>query len=102
LQGQAKPEDTVFIYAQAHSGPKMPLAIIRKQVKDLPLTVSLSDADAMMPAMKLSTFKAARLLARISNSGNAMPQPGDLIGTIEQVDIAASETHKITINGRLK
>jgi cytochrome c-type biogenesis protein CcmH len=102
LQTDAKPEDTVFIYAQALSGPKMPLAIIRKQVKELPLSVSLTDAESMIPNMKLSNFKQIRLLARISKSGNAMPQTGDLIGVIEQANLADRKEIKIVINGRVK
>jgi cytochrome c-type biogenesis protein CcmH len=102
LRAEANPGDTVFIYAQALSGPKMPLAIIRKRVSELPLSVSLSDADSMMPNMKLSNFKDVRLLARISKSGNAMPQSGDLIGTDEHVNLAISESHKIVINDRVK
>jgi cytochrome c-type biogenesis protein CcmH len=102
LQTDAKPEDTVFIYAQALSGPKMPLAIIRKKVKELPLSVSLTDAESMIPNMKLSNFKQVRLLARISKSGNAMPQTGDLIGVIEQANLVDREEIKIVINGRVK
>ncbi len=102
LRADANPDDTVFIYAQALSGPKLPLAIIRKRVSELPLSVSLSDADSMMPNMKLSSFKEVRLLARISKSGNAMPQAGDLIGTDEHVNLADSESHKIVINDRVK
>jgi len=67
LQKSASPSDTVFIYAQALSGPKMPLAIVRKQVSDLPLSVSLNDTMSMMPNMKLSNFPNVKLLARISN-----------------------------------
>jgi cytochrome c-type biogenesis protein CcmH len=102
LQAGVKPDDTVFIYAQALSGPKMPLAIIRKKAKELPLSVSLSDADSMMPNMKLSNFKEVRLLARISKSGNAMPQTGDLIGMIGQVSLIDQKPHEIVINGEVK
>ena len=102
LQKAAAAEDTVFIYAQAISGPKMPLAIVRKHVSDLPLTVSLNDSMAMMPNMKLSNFASVKLLARISKSGNAMTQPNDLIGIIEQVDLTDKSIHKIIINTLVK
>ena len=102
LKASAKAGDIVFIYAQALSGPKMPLAIERKKVSDLPLTVTLNDAMAMMPAMKLSSFPQVKLLARISTSGNAMQQPGDLIGVVESVSIDDKTHHKIVINGTVK
>jgi cytochrome c-type biogenesis protein CcmH len=102
LQKSASPGDTVFIYAQALSGPKMPLAIVRKQVSDLPLTVSLNDTMAMMPNMKLSNFPKVKLLARISKSGNAVSQPGDLIGVIDQVALTDKGSHKIVINGPVR
>jgi len=102
LQKSTAPNDTLFIYAQAVSGPKMPLAIIRKQVSDLPLTVSLTDTMAMMPTMKLSGFPQVKLLARISKSGNAMPEKGDLIGAIEQVDVKDKGVNNIVINSHVK
>jgi len=102
LQKAVRPEDTVFVYAQALSGPKMPLAIVRKQVSDLPLSVTLSDAMAMVPTMKLSNFSEVKLLARISKSGNAMAQPGDLIGTIESVNINDKNSPTLIINGTVK
>ncbi|MGR9012549.1 MAG: c-type cytochrome biogenesis protein CcmI [Gammaproteobacteria bacterium] len=102
LQKSASPGDTVFIYAQALSGPKMPLAIVRKQVSELPLTVQLTDAMAMMPTMKLSNFAQVKLLARISKSGNAMQQPGDLIGVIEQAALADTSLKTIVINSSIK
>jgi cytochrome c-type biogenesis protein CcmH len=80
----------------------MPLAIVRKQVSDLPLIVSLNDTMAMMPNMKLSNFSSVKLLARISKSGNAISQPGDLIGVIDQVTLADKSKHQIVINGQVK
>jgi cytochrome c-type biogenesis protein CcmH len=80
LKSQANPDDTVFILARAAQGPRMPLAILRKQVRDLPVRFSLDDSMAMSPQMKMSNFDQVVVLARISKSGNAMPQPGDLQG----------------------
>lgn len=80
LLKQMEPNDTVFIYAQAAKGPKMPLAILRKQVKELPVTVILDETMAMIPEMTLNAFKEIRLMARVSKSGQALPQPGDWIG----------------------
>jgi cytochrome c-type biogenesis protein CcmH len=102
LQKLANPDDTVFVYAQALSGAKMPLAIVRKQVSELPLMVSLTDAMAMMPAMKLSNFEQVKLLARISKSGDAMQHPGDLIGMIEQVALTDKSLKHIIINSQIK
>ena len=80
LKGKADPDDTLFVLARAAQGPKMPLAIIRKQVKDLPLHFSLDDSMAMAPEMKMSNFDQIVVMARISKSGNAMPQSGDMQG----------------------
>jgi cytochrome c-type biogenesis protein CcmH len=80
----------VFIFAQAAQGPKMPLAIVRKQVKDLPYPFSLDDSMAMSPAMKISSFPDVVVAARVSKSGNAMPQAGDLEGTSKPVKLGAS------------
>ena len=81
LAAKTSPTDILFIYARAAEGPPMPLAIINRQVKDLPTSFSMDDAMAMMPAMKLSSFPQVRVVARISKSGNAIPQSGDLQGT---------------------
>jgi cytochrome c-type biogenesis protein CcmH len=77
LKAQTSPDDTVFIYARAESGPRMPLAIIRTTVRELPRQFSLDDASAMNPQMKLSAFDKVVVVARISKSGTPSPQKGD-------------------------
>ena len=78
---KAAPEDVVFIFARATQGPRMPLAIVRKQVKDLPATVVLDDTQAMSPGMNLSSAPEVVVVARVSKSGDAKAQNGDLEGT---------------------
>jgi cytochrome c-type biogenesis protein CcmH len=98
---QVKPDDTVFIFARAAQGPRMPLAIVRKQVRDLPLSVSLDDSLAMSPAMVLSKFGEVSVGARISSSGNAMPQSGDLQGSKSPVVVGKDSQVEITIDSRV-
>ncbi len=73
--------DTVFIFARAERGPRVPLALMRVTAAQLPMTFALSDMHAMAPGVNLSSAAAVRIEARISRSGNATPQPGDLVGT---------------------
>ena len=80
LAARVAPTDTVFIFARAAEGPRMPLAILKRTVADLPITFTLDDSMAMSPEMKLSKFPRVIVGVRVSRSGNAMPQPGDLRG----------------------
>ncbi len=90
LAKRANPNDTLFIYARAETGPKMPLAILRLKASDLPATFTLTDAMAMTPAMKLSSFQNVVIEARISKSGQAVPSSGDLQGLSKPVTIGDS------------
>jgi cytochrome c-type biogenesis protein CcmH len=100
LKDQAQANQTVFIYAKAMSGPAMPLAAKRIQVKDLPVTITLDDSTAMMPAMKLSGFPKVTIGARISKSGNAIGANGDLYS--EKRDIALGTKQDLVIDSVLK
>ena len=80
VKANASPDDTLFVLVRAAQGPKMPLSIVRKQVRDLPLKFVLDDSMAMSPQMKISNFDQVVVVARVTKSGNAMPQSGDLQG----------------------
>ena len=93
------PGDTaVFIYAKAAQGPPMPLAVVRKTLGDLPVTVELSDEDAMLPAMKLSSFDKLIVGARVSLTGNAIAQSGDLYSEVSDVQSQQSAPLAISID----
>jgi cytochrome c-type biogenesis protein CcmH len=79
LAAQASPDDAVFVFARP-AGGRMPLAVLRKTVRDLPLSFTLDDSMAMSPAAKLSSATQVTVGARISKSGTAIAQPGDLAG----------------------
>jgi len=80
LAAKVAPSDTVFVFARPADGPRMPLAVLRKQVRELPAAFTLDDTMAMAAGMKLSDYPRLVVGARISKSGSATPQPGDLEG----------------------
>lgn len=73
--------ETLFIFARSEGGPRVPLAVVRATARELPLKFTLDDSQAMSPDFKISSAAAVRVEARISATGNASPQPGDLVGT---------------------
>ena len=84
-------------FARAENGPRMPLAVVRTTAAALPLKFSLDDSMAMAPTARLSSAAAVRIEARISRSGNALPQSGDLVGTSDVVKPDARDV-KIVID----
>ncbi|WP_448682111.1 c-type cytochrome biogenesis protein CcmI [Pseudomonas nicosulfuronedens] len=96
VKGQVKPDDSVFVFARAVSGPPMPLAVKRLKVSDLPSEVSLSDADAMMPQLKLSQHPQVQLVARISRAGNATA--GEWIGRSASLSTSQAGEQSVTID----
>lgn len=96
VKGQVKPDDSVFVFARAVNGPPMPLAVKRLKVADLPDEVSLSDADAMMPQLKLSAFPQVELVARVSRAGNAIS--GEWIGRSQPLSTAGAGDQAVTID----
>ena len=96
LAARVQPGDTLFVFARAAEGPRMPLAIVRQPAGTAAVEVTLDDSSAMAPQFKLSGFPRVVVGARISRSGNATPQPGDLEGLSDPMD--SQGTARIMIN----
>lgn len=90
--------DTLFVFARAPQGPKMPLAIRRMAAGELPVTVVLDDSTSMMPQLKLSSMPEIVVGARVSRSGQATPQAGDLEALSPPVSSARTEPLRIVID----
>jgi cytochrome c-type biogenesis protein CcmH len=96
LKGKVQPGDSVFIFARAVSGPPAPLAAKRLTVADLPVTVELGDADAMMPQLKLSNFPEVQLVARVSRAGQ--PTAGEWVGRSGPLASSTTAPQTLTID----
>jgi len=90
--------DTVFIYARAKNGPKMPLSLVRVPLSALPIKVELTEATSMLPNMNLRSFEQVEVLARISPSGQAISQAGDLISAVVSVDFSQDSEHELEVS----
>ena len=101
LAASAKADDAVFIYARAAEGSRMPLAMLRRQVKDLPMNFELDDSMAMSPQANLSSAREVIVAVRISKSGQAVAQPGDLEGDSGKLAVGSKDI-KVQINRILK
>jgi len=97
LATKVGPGDTVFIFARAEQGPRMPLAILRKHGRDLPAEFTLDDSMAMSPAAKLSDHPRVVIGARVSKTADASPRPGDLQGLSASVKVG-TEGVSVTID----
>lgn len=102
LNGLVEPEDSVFIFARAQQGPPMPLAVVRKKAKELPVKVTLDDSSAMTPAMKISNFENVIIAARVSKSADAGSKPGDLEGQSGVFELASVDIIDIVIDRVVK
>jgi cytochrome c-type biogenesis protein CcmH len=97
LRDRVAPSDSVFIFAKAISGPPMPLAVMRTTAADLPLTFTLDDSLSMTPQMRLSAFSQVIVTARISKSGSATAQSGDLQGSVGNVSTDGTQGVQLLI-----
>jgi cytochrome c-type biogenesis protein CcmH len=98
LKDKLLPGDTLFVYARAEQGPPMPLAVAKVDAGRLPARVTLSDAMAMTPAMKLSSVKRVFVGARISHSGQPIAQSGDMEGDAGVIDVDRKTPVEIVID----
>ena len=90
-------DTTVFVIARAPDGPPMPVAVEKHTVADLPLMVTLDDSDSPMPTAKLSALQNIEVIARMSESGNAVRQDGDLESKPVRVRLPADKPVKLVL-----
>jgi cytochrome c-type biogenesis protein CcmH len=95
LASKVAPTDSVLVYARPASGSRMPLAVMRKEARDLPITFTLDDTNAMTPEMTLSKHEQVVILARVSKKAGAAAQPGDLEGVSTPVRNTASNVNVV-------
>jgi len=100
LAAKASPEDTIFIFARATEGPKVPLAATKVSAKSFPVTVTLDDSSGMGGDKKLSDATNVEVIAVLSKHGNIKPQAGDLQGKISTV--AVGDTANLVLDTQVQ
>jgi cytochrome c-type biogenesis protein CcmH len=98
LRDKLKPGAALFVYARAERGPPMPLAVARLDASQLPATVMLTDAMAMAPQFTLSSTDKVFVGARISATGQAIAQAGDLEGDAGVVAVDRASPVQVVID----
>jgi len=98
LQSKVQGDETLFIFARALNGPRVPLAVVRKTAKDLPITLVMDDSMAMAPQFSLSKFSQVVIEARITKSGKPSASSGDFEGRVSPVKPGQTATVQLTIN----
>ena len=83
---------------KAQQGPPAPLAVKRVLVKDLPLSVTLTENDAMLPQLSIAQFPNLELVARVSRSGQPTAQSGDLESAKLNIQNTEKNTLELVIN----
>lgn len=101
LRSDARPGDTVFVFARAAGGDGPPLAVARTRVESLPARIVLDDRQSMTPQARLSEADTVVVTARVSRSGEAMPQSGDLEGRSGSVSVDDADGVEVVIDRRL-
>jgi cytochrome c-type biogenesis protein CcmH len=87
LADKVADSDTVFIFARATQGPKVPLAATKISASSLPATITLDDSTSMGGDVTLSSVQEVEIIAVLSKNGSVKPQPGDLKGTIKAIKV---------------
>ena len=101
IQEQTDPEDTLFIFARSIGGPAVPLAVVKQQVRDLPLEVVLDDSLAMVPNMTISNFEEFSVVARISKSGAPTESSGDFFGEAGPIQLKNDPVVSVVISEKV-
>jgi cytochrome c-type biogenesis protein CcmH len=85
VASQAKPDDLLFVFARADEGSRMPLAVLRMSVADLPFAFRFDDAMALPGGRKISEFATISVEARVAKAGSAQTSTGDLFGSVKSI-----------------